>query len=111
MASLCRFLPGYVVTGFPTSSKTSPKVIIESLIPKLEPQVMREAGQSAYEYWNENEQENLTYFHHFVIRTAVECSKYVKKVKEEKKHRDEKNVMAHPRWYYSHWNPCPFKPQ
>lgn len=69
--------------------KNSPKVIIENLIPKLEPQAMRDAVYNSYEYWKKDEQENFKYFHDFVIKTAVECAKYHKKGKDDKKGKED----------------------
>lgn len=62
----------------------SPKVIIQHLLEKLEPVQTRDAVKTAYEYWTKSEKEDFQHFHHFVIKTAVESSKYTKVTKDQK---------------------------
>ena len=56
----------------------SPKQLIQLLIPKLEPAVLRGRLKDAFEFWSEEQKNNLKHFRDTTASVAAECARFEK---------------------------------
>lgn len=72
----------------------NPKIIIQSLIPKLEPESVRDSLKNAFEYWSPELKKDFKNFRKEVVKSSIECAKYARTKQKHSNPRPTKKATT-----------------